>query len=676
MKERAKAIVTGLLVFLLAVMAGLSFTACGDKAPEDKDPPAPPPAEATVTGLVIDTPPAKTSYYLGETVDLSGILLKAVWSDGVKSPVDIAKCTVSPSGELTADRTEITITYENVSVEQPITVKNVGVSSIEVATGNTPLKGSVNTPMDFSGIVVTATYADGESRAIKSFEVSTGGGSKIQNLAEVTFAERGTHTLTVTYAGASASFDVEIFNGFIIEAENIIETDKITEADKNFVERVKNSESGAFGKKENANEPASGGAYMGSIFKGAVMSFHISVEDDCYANIILRASSGYMTEGVGWSPLVMGDMQFNKLFDIRYGSADALETLYVEDEVVLKGSSTDNADGDYMLWVNWMDVDFGTLPLKAGDNIIQMEVISDYVNYMGASCACNIDRLEIEYTDDYTPPATVTGLTVKTSPAKTEYVAGESFDPTGMVVEAAFSDGTTKTPELAACEIVPAGALSADDAFVTITYRGASVTQAITVSSEKLFIEAENIIAKPAETDKNYVEVVQNGYQGTPAAKATEDESAPTSGGRYLGGMFSGAIVRFHIASDTDRRANIVIYVSSCNVTTAASDGNPWHPTEMGDVQFNRVYAAKFGAADAPADLPVSDDVIVRGGEGKHGTDPDMSLWENWRAISLGTVELAAGDNILEITNINTEMTNLAGEIFGLNIDRLELTYA
>ena len=52
-----------------------------------------------------------------------------------------------------------------------------------------------------------------------------------------------------------------------------------------------------------------------------------------------------------------------------------------------------------------------------------------------------------------------------------------------------------------------------------------------------------------------------------------------------------------------------------------------------------------------------------------------MALWENWREITLGTFDLKAGDNIIELENINSTLTNLAGEIYGMNIDRMVIDF-
>lgn len=80
--------------------------------------------------------------------------------------------------------------------------------------------------------------------------------------------------------------------------------------------------------------------------------------------------------------------------------------------------------------------------------------------------------------------ATLKGISVKTPPAKLEYLAGDTFDPTGMVLTANVGDvpvdvttGYTVTPD----------PLTADTTAVTISYtaggKTVSTTQAVTVKA-------------------------------------------------------------------------------------------------------------------------------------------------------------------------------------------------
>lgn len=79
----------------------------------------------------------------------------------------------------------------------------------------------------------------------------------------------------------------------------------------------------------------------------------------------------------------------------------------------------------------------------------------------------------------------VASIAVTTAPTKTSYTAGESFDATGMVITATYTDTTTKV--VTGYTYTPSGALATTDTAVTISYTegGATktATQAITVEA-------------------------------------------------------------------------------------------------------------------------------------------------------------------------------------------------
>ncbi len=66
-------------------------------------------------------------------------------------------------------------------------------------------------------------------------------------------------------------------------------------------------------------------------------------------------------------------------------------------------------------------------------------------------------------------PSGLKSITVTQSPTKTEYTAGESFDPKGMVVTATYQDGSTKDVTNAVT-ISPSGALTTADTLISISY--------------------------------------------------------------------------------------------------------------------------------------------------------------------------------------------------------------
>ena len=90
---------------------------------------------------------------------------------------------------------------------------------------------------------------------------------------------------------------------------------------------------------------------------------------------------------------------------------------------------------------------------------------------------------EDEYTLSLVPlPPAAQSIEITRPPEKTEYQAGETFDPTGLAVKVTLSDGTTLEPETEALTFSPAEALTAADTAVTVQYEDASAQIEVRVS--------------------------------------------------------------------------------------------------------------------------------------------------------------------------------------------------
>ncbi|MBP1560346.1 MAG: bacterial Ig-like domain-containing protein [Oscillospiraceae bacterium] len=79
-------------------------------------------------------------------------------------------------------------------------------------------------------------------------------------------------------------------------------------------------------------------------------------------------------------------------------------------------------------------------------------------------------------------------ISVNTPPARTSYMEGNTFDPTGLVLSVTYEDSTTENVAYSAenaslFTFNPSGELEASDTSVTITYGGKTTEQAITVNS-------------------------------------------------------------------------------------------------------------------------------------------------------------------------------------------------
>ena len=106
-----------------------------------------------------------------------------------------------------------------------------------------------------------------------------------------------------------------------------------------------------------------------------------------------------------------------------------------------------------------------------------------------------------------------TALEIQKAPAKTAYSAGETFDPTGMELKAAYADGGSKTIPPEEFTFAPAGSLGLGTTEVEVTYDGLSVVQPITIGAvfEGQGTEASPFLIKTTEDMVKLSELVAAG---------------------------------------------------------------------------------------------------------------------------------------------------------------------
>lgn len=117
----------------------------------------------------------------------------------------------------------------------------------------------------------------------------------------------------------------------------------------------------------------------------------------------------------------------------------------------------------------------------------------------------------------------VTGIYIKELPTKTSYIEGETFDPTGMVVEKIYCNGVTE--EITDYTYSPAEPLSVSDTFITISYGEFDIILFITVEIEDTEpIEPGIYITKPP-TKTIYIEGEYFDPAGMVVEKVNSDET-------------------------------------------------------------------------------------------------------------------------------------------------------
>jgi PKD repeat protein len=171
------------------------------------NPPEPP--EVTLTSIEITAGPAKTTYEIGETLDITGLVVTGHYSDGSAKAEAVTAADVSGfSSAQAAESLTLTVTVGGQTATFTVTVRAaqepppVTLTAIEITAGPAKTTYEIGGTLDITGLVVTGHYSDGSAKieAVTAADVS---GFNSAQAAE-------SLTLTVTVGGQTATFTVTV----------------------------------------------------------------------------------------------------------------------------------------------------------------------------------------------------------------------------------------------------------------------------------------------------------------------------------------------------------------------------------------------------------------------------------------------------------------------------------
>ena len=161
--------------------------------------------EIIVTTLSIKTKPSITEYFVGETLNSSGLTLTAKYNDGSSKTIS-SGFSCSPTSFSSAGTKPITVNYSGKTTTFTVTVEDVVVTSISVKSKPSDTSYFVGETLNSSGLTLTAKYNNGSSKTISSgFSCSP-----------TSFSSAGTKTITVNYSGKTTTFTVSVSNDSIV----------------------------------------------------------------------------------------------------------------------------------------------------------------------------------------------------------------------------------------------------------------------------------------------------------------------------------------------------------------------------------------------------------------------------------------------------------------------------
>ena len=430
-----------------------------------------------VNGIVVTKKPSKLAYLVGETFDPAGMEVSTITNKGTLAKLDTADYVIDKTEALTAEDTEVTITYdETLSTTLTISVTESALTKIEITTNPTKTTYKEKETFNPAGMVVTASYEDGSTKAITDYTYD--------KTNKLTLDDT---TVTIDYVGFTATLDIVVnelkddvvvtgLDTYRVEAEDLDTSmatlrDDFIQAGRTFIEN---------------GQGASGGANICGYNPGSI--FQIPVTSDKDFEVVVLAN--------------MSDTELN------YKINDGVQ--FWMDEELLQADDvkfTYAGQGDY--W-NWKYFKIGKIKLPAGTHNFSITAVSQRPNL---DC---FDFMITQYGEEKMETE-ITELVMETAPTKTTYEPGEEFDPTGMKIVAKYNDYSEK--EVTDYVIDKTGPLSEADDKVTISYEGKEIVIPIQVGKEYQLkinetgnerFEAENFntdnfIYRPEFEGKGYV---------------------------------------------------------------------------------------------------------------------------------------------------------------------------
>lgn len=390
--------------------------------------------EVTVSSIVVKTAPTKTTYTAGDGFDANGLVITVSYSDSTSADISYEgnedAFEFDPADNLQTSDVSVTISYGGKSCTQAITVAAAKtLSSITLNTDNVTKTFYVDDEFEHDNLVVTAHFSDSSSDVVSS--------SATISAPDMSTAGEKTITISYTYSGTTktASYTITVLeNG--------------------------GSQTGSFTWDLSiaSYETPTSASLVTWLSDCATMTAERTNSSSTAANNYLGGDSNARTSSRFYSGNTM-----------RFTPASNYEIT----SVVFTATSTSYATalGNNSNWSNaTASVSSTTVTITPTDGT------QEFYGVHGATSGGT--SVVVNYS--YTPPASLSSITLDTSNVQTTFSVGDTFNYTGLVVTAHYSDLSSKT--VTPTSVSSPNMSTTGNKTVTVTYTEDEVTETETYS--------------------------------------------------------------------------------------------------------------------------------------------------------------------------------------------------
>lgn len=388
----------------------------------------------TVTSIAIKTTPNKMSYFVGETLDTTGLTITANYNNGTSKTVS-SGFTCTPTALNTAGSQKITVTYSGKITTFDVNVENIVISSIAVKTNPAKTSYYLGDTLDTNGLTLTATYNNGTSKTISSGFTCT----------PTTLTAKGAQKIMVIYDGKTTEFTVNVID--VLPSVVAIKTMPLNT--EYFVGDTLSTE----------------GLTLSITYNNGKTET-VSSGFTCTPTKLNTAGTQKITVTYGGKSISFNvNVKAVEISDISIASVPETLSYYVGDTLSIKGLTI-------LVSYNNGKTEIVSSGFTCTPTILETEGTQKItVTYGNKSTSFNVSVTSVK----------VTELEIVTVPQKTSYKVGDKFDPTGLTMNAVNSkgetivvtDGFVCTPEILD---------KAGTQVVTVSYGGKSVMITVVVA--------------------------------------------------------------------------------------------------------------------------------------------------------------------------------------------------
>ena len=379
-----------------------------------------------VKSLTLETMPDKTEFARGTSFDFTGATAKVEYVNG-KTELFPITAEETTGGDITKSGT-YTISFEKFGKTVTFDVKVVPVKPIGINIAALPEKTTYieGQSLDLTGLVVKLEYNSGKTETITDYTVG-----EYENTI-------GTKEIAVTYENFSTSFNVDFVEK---KLTNIMVT----------------------------TQPTKAKYVAGEKFDNAGMVVR-AVYDNGASEEITDYTVSDITDATGWQNLTVSYEGKTTTVKVMVEAKELVSIVVAQMPTKTKYIEGESFDPEGMI-------------VKANYNNVLEEAITGYtlsgtslnkvgeskitVLYEGMAATFNVTVVEKQ----------LVKITV-TSPTKKDYIAGEKFDKTGMVVKAVYDNG--KSEEVTDYTVSGFGD-SEEDNVISVEYGGKTSAFIVTI---------------------------------------------------------------------------------------------------------------------------------------------------------------------------------------------------